>query len=137
MRENYIVMAQHIKDYRKTHNLSLREFAFKAGVSHSYIDKIEKIGTGKFKEFEATIEVLEKIAKASDVTLASLLNKAGYISLDSIDLYKTIESLQTEIGALKDILGKEIKSKKEMSEKISNLEDKLQRIFVIAKIQRS
>lgn len=135
MKPNYVILAQHIKSYRTKHNLSLRDFAVKAGVSHSYIDKIEKISTGKYKETEFTIDMLEKVAKASDITLASLLNLTGYISLDNIDLYKMIETLQSEIGTLKDNLKSEKKAKVEMSNTIKTLEDKLNIISNISKIK--
>jgi Helix-turn-helix. len=134
MKPNYVILAQHIKSYRIKHNLSLRDFAVKAGVSHSYIDKIEKIGVGKQKEIEVTIDMLEKIAKASDITLASLLNLTGYISLDNIDLYKKIENLQSEIGTLKDNLKSEEKTKSEMSQKIKTLESKFNKIHDMSKI---
>lgn len=134
MKPNYVILAQHIKSYRTDHNLSLRDFAVKAGVSHSYIDKIEKINTGKYKEVEITIDMLDKVAKASDITLASLLDLTGYISLDNIDLYKVIEGLQSEIGTLKDSLNSEEKNKSEMSKKIKTLEGKLNKIYDISKI---
>ncbi|QQY53381.1 helix-turn-helix transcriptional regulator [Clostridioides difficile] len=38
-------LAEIIKEYRSEHNLSLREFSNLCGVSHTYIDKIEKTET--------------------------------------------------------------------------------------------
>jgi transcriptional regulator with XRE-family HTH domain len=69
-----------IRKYRKEHGLSLREFAEKAGLSHSYIDKLE---SGKDpltgKPVMPTMRTIEMIAKAMGVTVEQLMAAAGYL----------------------------------------------------------
>ncbi|SHI04008.1 helix-turn-helix domain-containing protein [Clostridium grantii] len=74
-------LGQLIKDYRATNDLSLREFAKKSNVSHSYIDKLEKgFDNRTGKKVEPTIDTIEKISKAMNVSLEFVLTQTGKIS---------------------------------------------------------
>ncbi|EOW9529610.1 helix-turn-helix domain-containing protein [Bacillus cytotoxicus] len=106
-----------IREYRQEHNLSLREFATRCQLSHSYIDKLEK---GKDprngKPVEPTLAVIEQIAHAIHKDKTDLLeeigylNKQGNIKLSSLtkkeerdiakDLEKTLEELENSENAL-------------------------------------
>ncbi|MGH1260516.1 MULTISPECIES: helix-turn-helix domain-containing protein [Bacillus] len=75
-----------INEYRKEKNLSLREFALRCQLSHSYIDKLEKgIDPRNGKPVEPTLAVIEQIAKALNKNKSDLLEEIGYLELKSID----------------------------------------------------
>lgn len=61
-------VGQSIRHLRNQKGLSLRELARRAGVDHSNLGKIER-GTGS----SPTLDTLEKIAKALNVTLSEML----------------------------------------------------------------
>ena len=63
-----------IKEYRQENSLSLREFSKKCGLSHTYIDKLEKgVDPRSGKPVEPTIDVLEKVSSALSINLQELL----------------------------------------------------------------
>ena len=69
-----------IKQYRTTHHLSLREFSNKCGISHTYINKLEKGADPRTgKPIEPTLDTVIKIAKALGKTTADLLTELGHI----------------------------------------------------------
>ena len=73
-------LAEIIKEYRSEHNLSLREFSNLCGVSHTYIDKIEKNRDPRNgKAVEPTLDMLEKMSFGLNLTLKELLTKLGKI----------------------------------------------------------
>ncbi|MDM5036146.1 helix-turn-helix transcriptional regulator [Bacillus cereus] len=75
-----------IKDYRLKNKLSLRDFAQKCGVSHTYIDKLEKgIDSRNGKPVEPTLLVIEKISKAMDKRTETLLEEIGFIKGECIE----------------------------------------------------
>ena len=61
-------LSEYVKNYRTSHELSLRAFAEKCGCSHQYLDKLEKdnIESPSFGQ-------LLKIAKAMGMTLHELI----------------------------------------------------------------
>lgn len=68
-----------LKNYRKEHNLSLREFALKLGISHSYLNRLENghdLRSGK--PVAPTVETLQQIANALNMDLGKLLEISGY-----------------------------------------------------------
>ncbi|HDR7977109.1 TPA: helix-turn-helix transcriptional regulator [Bacillus cereus] len=106
-----------IREYRQEHNLSLRDFATRCQLSHSYIDKLEKgIDPRNGKPVEPTLTVIEQIAHAIHKDKTDLLeeigylNKQGNIKLSSLtkkeerdiakDLEKTLEELENSEDAL-------------------------------------
>ncbi|CAI8803492.1 MULTISPECIES: helix-turn-helix domain-containing protein [Bacillus] len=103
-----------IREYRQEHNLSLREFATRCQLSHSYIDKLEKgVDPRNGKPVEPTLTVIEQIAKAINKDKADLLEGIGYLSKPTNitltskeerdiarDLEKTLEELENNNEAL-------------------------------------
>lgn len=72
-----------IKKFREENKMSLREFAKKAGLSHSYINNLENgIDPRSGKEVMPTIETLKKIAQAMNMELNDLLKQIGYIEAE-------------------------------------------------------
>ncbi|MED0991960.1 helix-turn-helix transcriptional regulator [Bacillus nitratireducens] len=75
-----------IKDYRLKNKLSLRDFAQKCDVSHTYIDKLEKgIDSRNGKPVEPTLLVVEKISKAMNKKTDTLLKEVGFIQGEDIE----------------------------------------------------
>ncbi|MGR5962906.1 helix-turn-helix domain-containing protein [Bacillus paranthracis] len=70
-----------IREYRQEHNLSLRDFATRCQLSHSYIDKLEKgIDPRNGKPVEPTLTVIEQIAHAIHKDKTDLLEEIGYLN---------------------------------------------------------
>ena len=70
-----------LKGYRDTHDLSLRNFAALSGLSHTYIEKLEKGSDPRSgKPVVPTINTLQALAKATGKTLLEILQIAGYVS---------------------------------------------------------
>ncbi|HDR8043061.1 TPA: helix-turn-helix transcriptional regulator [Bacillus cereus] len=79
-----------IKNYRLTNKLSLREFAQKCDVSHTYIDKLEKgVDSRTGKPVEPTLLVIEKISNAMKISTKCLLEEIGFITRDNIEVTDT------------------------------------------------
>ncbi|PEC13563.1 helix-turn-helix domain-containing protein [Bacillus thuringiensis] len=79
-----------IKNYRLTNKLSLREFAQKCDVSHTYIDKLEKgVDSRTGKPVEPTLLVIGKISNAMNISTKSLLEEIGFITKDSTEVINT------------------------------------------------
>lgn len=79
-----------IKNYRLTNKLSLREFAQKCDVSHTYIDKLEKgVDSRTGKPVEPTLLVIEKISNAMNISTKSLLEEIGFIVKESTEVHDT------------------------------------------------
>ncbi|PEP54022.1 transcriptional regulator [Bacillus wiedmannii] len=93
-----------IKDYRLKNKLSLRDFAQKCDVSHTYIDKLEKgIDSRNGKPVEPTLLVIEKISKAMNKKTETLLEEIGFIKGESVEAETNIIS-DPELGLwFKDI----------------------------------
>ena len=74
-----------IKEYRKKHELSLREFAEMCKLSHAYIDKLEN---GKDpitgKDVTPTMRTIELISNAMGLKKEDFMRMAGYISDDNL-----------------------------------------------------
>lgn len=68
---------------------SLREFAAKCGISHTHLDSIEK-GTDyrSGKPVRVTVDTLEKIAKAMNMSVNELLIESGEVEESSINKVK-------------------------------------------------
>ncbi|MGB9808654.1 MAG: helix-turn-helix domain-containing protein [Caldanaerobacter sp.] len=100
-----------IKKFREENKMSLREFAKKAGLSHSYINNLENgIDPRSGKEVMPTIETLKKIAQAMNMELNDLLKQIGYIKAeksrewqpqltekDKKDIAKTLEEWMKDL----------------------------------------
>ena len=76
-----------IKNFRDTNNLSLREFSRKCNLSHTDIDKLEKgVDPRSGKPVEPTLDVLEKISSAINISLDDLLTKLGKINTKKVNM---------------------------------------------------
>jgi len=71
-----------IKTRRQSAGFSLREFSEKCGLSHTYIKNLEETDPRTGKEIVPTVESLDKIARALNMTLEELLKEIGYIKKD-------------------------------------------------------
>lgn len=73
-----------LKSKRDALNLSLREAAMKIGVSHGYLDKLEKGYDGRTGTAnKPTPETLKLISDAYGIEYTYLMELCGYISPDS------------------------------------------------------
>lgn len=69
-----------IKEYRNKNNLTLREFANICGLSHSYINLLEKgVDSRSNKPVEPTLDTIEKVSKAMGSTSEDILKETGFI----------------------------------------------------------
>ena len=69
-----------IKEIRTSMKLSLREFAEKCLLSHSYIDKLEKgIDPRNNKPVSPTLDTIKQICDKTNYPLESFLAETGYI----------------------------------------------------------
>ncbi|HDX9707811.1 TPA: helix-turn-helix domain-containing protein [Bacillus thuringiensis] len=76
-----------IKNYRLTNKLSLREFARKCDVSHTYIDKLEKgFDPRSGKPIEPTLLVIEKISSAMNKSNKTLLEELDFIEKENPEM---------------------------------------------------
>ena len=64
-----------IKKHTTEHDMSAREFARRAGLSHTHISQIMN-----GKEIDPCLSTLRKIARAMNISLLCLLVVAGYVS---------------------------------------------------------
>lgn len=64
---------RHIRELRKSKNLSLREAARRSEISHPYLSQIE---TGK--NTNPTPNIIKKLSNGLNVPYMQLMNKAGY-----------------------------------------------------------
>lgn len=107
-------LGSYIRKYRGSQ--SLREFAKKCGISHTHLDSIEKgIDPRSGKSVRVTIDTLEKIAKAMNMTINELLINSGEVSkaniseveknkclvnnsfdTDDIEILKLLKNMDTE-----------------------------------------
>lgn len=101
-------LGQLIKEYREEHdNMSLRDFADKCGVSHAYIDKLEKgIDPRSGKPVVPTLDTVEKVSKALEKTKESVLKEIGFaFTNEDIQLTpKDEKNIEKDIEALKNKL---------------------------------
>lgn len=73
-------LSKFISGKRQELGLSLRGFAEMCGISHSYLDSLEKgVDARTGKPVSPTIETLEKLAAGLKISLVDLLNYGGYI----------------------------------------------------------
>ncbi|MGE1215432.1 helix-turn-helix domain-containing protein [Bacillus toyonensis] len=104
-----------IKDYRLKNKLSLRDFAQKCDVSHTYIDKLEKgIDSRNGKPVEPTLLIIEKISKALNKKTETLLEEIGFIKSESPETEKDMIN-DPELGLwFKDIKDASPEKRKEL-----------------------
>ena len=72
-----------IREYRDSHGLSQRQFAYQCGLSNGYISILEKgINPSTGKPVTPTIPQLKKIADGLGITLSDLFEKADDMPID-------------------------------------------------------
>lgn len=95
-----------IKTYREENNYSLREFSKICGISHTYIDKLEKgVDPRSGKTVEPTLDTLEKVSQSMNMTLKTLLSHIGKI--DSNQDYQTEDKSEDNDSALQEFTSAE------------------------------
>lgn len=98
-----------ITTYRKEHGLSMREFAARAGLSHSYLSFLERGISGKSNEpMSPSIETMEKIARGMGISV-----------LDLVDMLNDGEKEMPNLPPVEDLS----KAKKALIESVKNLDD--------------
>jgi transcriptional regulator with XRE-family HTH domain len=84
-----MTIGEYVKRKRKEYDMSLREFAEKCDISHSYLNIIEKGADPRTgKPISPTLEIVEKIAIGTNIPLAELLAITGYIAMRDIPVKK-------------------------------------------------
>lgn len=66
-------LSEAVKEYRKEHRYSLREFADLCGLSHVQIYRIESGTKTDGKPFEPKIKTLKKLAKGMGISLDEIM----------------------------------------------------------------
>lgn len=96
-----------IDDYLVKNELSLREFAQKCDLSHSYIATLRNgIDPRNNKEIDPTIGTLKKLSDGMNISLKELLIKANYMENDKgikDEYLEVIKRLQEETIPAEDI----------------------------------
>ena len=113
-----INFGKYLKDIRKNRCLTLRSVEKQSGVSNAYLSQIE---SGKRKC--PSIEILKKLAIVYQISLNELLQKAGYIEIET-DIEKYIIERIRNDPTLKYIL-------KIYTEKLSEYNKNLLKEYVV------
>ena len=80
-----------IKNYRKEHKLTLREFASRCGTSHSYIAMLEKGENSKTGEpMVPTLDTYKKIARGLNMSLNDLIAMCDDMPVSMVALQGTV-----------------------------------------------
>lgn len=114
-----------IKVYRSENNLSLREFASLCGMSHSYIDKLEKgIDPRNGKPVEPTLDVIEKVAFAMNMTLVDILSFIGKLNNVDSKKSKSEDIIEYNKSIDKDLSKKDLKQiEKDLQDMMENIKN--------------
>lgn len=96
-REKVNELGNYLKELRKEKSLSIRKASEEIGISHTYLDSLEKgYDPRTKKERKPTPDVLGKISKYYDVPFIKLLNMSGafkeFAELDTEESLKFIEN---------------------------------------------
>lgn len=85
-----INIGERLKAIRNSQGISIRQLEFLSGVSQATISRIEN------ENHSPSIETLEKICKALDITLKDLVDNNENLSVDLLNLSSTIKKLSPE-----------------------------------------
>ncbi len=81
-------LSYYLKAIRKEKNMSLREFSDYLGISHAYLNKLEKgIDDKTGKEISPTIDTLIKIANSLEVDTKSFFEICGFFDKKKSDCF--------------------------------------------------
>lgn len=101
---------QVLKNTRAKKEMSLREFSEYLGISHTYLDKLEKgVSNRNGNDIAPTIETLSKIADSLDIPLVEFMWQCGYFDTDTVKVSES-ELLEENALELKKYIS-EIKAK--------------------------
>jgi transcriptional regulator with XRE-family HTH domain len=90
-------LEEFIKYNREKMGLSLREFAERCGLSHSYIDALEKGANPKTKKpMRPNVETLEKLANGLGISREALMVATGYLPIPKLNSGTPDKSLVEE-----------------------------------------
>lgn len=116
-----------IRNYRKEHGLSLRDFAVMCKLSHTYIDKLETgIDPTTGKDVTPTMRTIGLIAKAMGLTQQEFMSLAGYIPDNS-----NLKQLPEEIPKNKKLYDVIARAKDLPEQNIDELTDTLDALIGI------
>lgn len=90
------MLGERIKELRTEQNMSISELAEKAGVAKSYLSSIERN-----KQTNPSIQFIEKISDALDVSVNDLLYDAGDVKIEDLDkewLEIVLEAMQSGVS---------------------------------------
>ena len=93
-------LSQVLKKSRAKKDMSLREFSNYLGISHTYLDKLEKgIGNRDGNNIAPTVETLSKIADGLGIPLVDFMWQCGYFGSNSLKVSDTrlVESNEIEL----------------------------------------
>ena len=100
-------LSDFIRQKREDMGISRREFARMCGLSHTYVDMLERgFDPRNNKPVSPTIDTLKKIAESINYNLIDLLNESGFVTNDIIIesssklSEKDIEELSNEIKTI-------------------------------------
>ena len=98
------LLGNYLKQRREQSGMSLREFADKLGISHSFLDKIEKgVDPRNNKPVEPTLVTYKSIAKGLGITLTQLLIFSGHIDNEFNDIELEFHEDEPDSYTLDDI----------------------------------
>lgn len=91
-------LSQVLKSNRSKKDMSLREFSNYLGISHTYLDKLEKgIGSREGNNIAPTVETLSKIADGLGIPLVDFMWQCGYFGSSSLKVSDNRLSENNEI----------------------------------------
>lgn len=88
-------LSELVKNYRKTHRMSLRTFANKCGLAHTVVDRIEKEVNQLGTPYKPSLDTLQKVAYGLGMSFNDLIS-----ILDDMDVY--IDEVDEMRDMLKD-----------------------------------
>lgn len=80
-----------IIEYRNKHEMSMREFSRKSGISVAYISMLERGFSGRKKPIIPSIKTISQVAKACDTDFDGIFNR-----LDSDYVIRTNQEISDE-----------------------------------------
>lgn len=80
-------LSEIVKNYRKSHRMSLRTFGERCGLSHTVIDNIEKETNQIGTPYQPSLDTLAKVAKGMNLTMNQLMSQMDdmKVYVDEVD----------------------------------------------------
>ena len=86
-------LSEIVKEYRRSHRLSLRTFADRCGLAHTVIDRVEKEVNQLGTPYQLSLDTIQKLANGMRMSMNELLNK-----MDDMKVYVN------EVDEMRDML---------------------------------